>query len=409
MATRHETLTPAGVGTQFSLRPRTWFLVLLPVVVLTGMVALFLAKGDVLVGKPPVPPDAMLKLDFERVDFRPGEILATVRNTGPEEVTIAQVAVNEALWQFAVNPGATVSRMQRAVVAIPYPWDSGDPVEVKIISSNGLAFKKKVDIAAETPRPSLTTLGLFALLGIYVGVIPVYLGFLWFPFLRMVGQRWSHFFLAFTAGLLIFLGVDALKEALEAAGKVPGAFKGVGITLVGLSTGLLGLMAVGERTMGRARKGAPGSERLALAYLIAAGIGLHNLGEGLAIGAAYALGNIALGTFLIVGFTIHNTTEGFGVVAPVSRDGVRLRHLALMGLLAGGPTVLGTWIGGFTYSAVWSILFLALGAGAIFQVVYELLKLMARDAREAAGNVANFAGLILGLVVMYLTGLLVQL
>ncbi len=142
--------------------------------------------------------------------------------------------------------------------------------------------------------------------------------------------------------------------------------------------------------------------------MIAAGIGLHNLGEGLAIGAAYALGNVALGTFLIAGFTIHNTTEGFDVVAPVARDGVRLRHLCLMGLLSGGPTVLGTWIGGFTYSAIWSVLFLALGAGAIFQVVYELLKLMIRDAREAAGRPATFLGLILGLGLMYLTGLLVQ-
>ncbi|MBI4572713.1 MAG: metal transporter [candidate division NC10 bacterium] len=397
------------LGARSVWRPGAWLLILLPVAVLVAMVVLFLAKGEVLVGKSPIPPDALLKIEFERVVFRPGEIIATVRNTGPDAVTIAQVTVNEALWQYAVSPGTSLTRMQQGLVTIPYPWEAGDPVEVKLITSNGLVFTKKVDIAAETPRPSVKALGAFALLGIYVGVVPVYLGFLWFPFLRRVRERWFHFFLSLTAGLLIFLGVDALKEALEAAGKVPGAFKGVGIILIGVSVGLLGLMAVGERTMGRARAGAPGGERLALAYLIAAGIGLHNLGEGLAIGAAYALGNIALGTFLIVGFTIHNTTEGLGVVAPVARDGVRLRHLLLMGLLAGGPTVLGTWIGGFTYSAVWSVLFLALGAGAIFQVVYELIKLMVRDAREAAGTVANFVGLIVGLGIMYLTGLLVQL
>lgn len=384
-------------------------MILLPVALLATMVVLFLTKGEVLIGRPPIPPDALLKIEFERIVFRPGEIVAIVRNTGPDEVTIAQVTVNDALWQFAVSPGATLARMQRGTVSIPYPWEAGDPVEVKVITSNGLAFKKKVEIAAETPRPSLKMLAVFALLGIYVGVIPVYLGFLWFPFLQRVRERWFHFFLSLTAGLLLFLGVDALKEALEAAGKIPGAFKGVGIILIGVSVGLLGLMAVGERTMGRARAGTPEGERLALAYLIAAGIGLHNLGEGLAIGAAYALGNMALGTFLIVGFTIHNTTEGFGVVAPVARDRVALGHLLAMGLLAGAPTILGTWIGGFTYSALWSILFLALGAGAIFQVVYELLKLMIRDARDRAGSVANFAGLILGLGIMYLTGLLVQL
>jgi len=408
MSTQDETMSVAEVS-RTVWRPGAWLLILLPVAVLVAMVVLFLAKGEVLVGKSPIPPDALLKIEFERVVFRPGEIIATVRNTGPDAVTIAQVAVNDALWQYAVSPGTSLTRMQQGLVTIPYPWEAGDPVEVKLITSNGLVFTKKVDIAAETPRPSVKALGAFALLGIYVGVIPVYLGFLWFPFLRRVRERWFHFFLSLTAGLLIFLGVDALKEALEAAGKVPGAFKGVGIILIGVSVGLLGLMAVGERTMGRARAAAPGGERLALAYLIAAGIGLHNLGEGLAIGAAYALGNIALGTFLIVGFTIHNTTEGLGVVAPVARDGVRLRHLLLMGLLAGGPTVLGTWIGGFTYSAVWSILFLALGAGAIFQVVYELIKLMVRDAREAAGTVANFVGLIVGLGIMYLTSLLVQL
>ncbi|OGB96009.1 MAG: hypothetical protein A2Z31_02170 [candidate division NC10 bacterium RBG_16_65_8] len=382
---------------------------LLPVVVLAAMVWLFLAKGDLLVGKPPIPPDALLKIDFERLVFQPGEIVATVRNTGPDVVTIAQVTVNDALWQFAVSPGTTLARMQRARVAIPYPWDAGDPVEVKLITDNGLVFKHKVDIAAETPQPSLKTLGAFALLGIYVGVIPVYLGFLWFPFLRRVRERWFHFFLSLTAGLLLFLGVDALKEALEMAGQVPGAFKGVGLVLIGVSAGLLGLMAVGERTTGRAKSGGSESARLALAYMIAAGIGLHNLGEGLAIGAAYALGNAALGTFLIVGFTIHNTTEGFGVVAPVARDRVGLAHLAAMGMLAGIPTIAGTWIGGLTYSALWSILFLALGAGAIFQVVVELVKLMVRDARQAVGSLANVAGLLLGLGIMYLTGLLVQL
>ncbi|MBI4536637.1 MAG: hypothetical protein HY712_01620 [candidate division NC10 bacterium] len=382
---------------------------LLPLAVLAAMVWLFLARGELLVGRPPIPPDALLKVEFERLAFRPGEIVATVRNTGPHPVTIAQVTVNDALWQFAVLPGATLARLQRGRVVIPYPWETADPVEVKLITDNGLAFKHKVDIATETPQPSLQTLGVFALLGIYVGVIPVYLGFLWFPFLRRVRERWFHFFLSLTAGLLLFLGVDALQEALEVAGRVPDAFKGVGILLIGVSAGFLGLMAIGERTMGRVESGGSENPRLALAYMIAAGIGLHNLGEGLAIGAAYALGNVALGTFLIVGFTIHNTTEGFGVVAPVARDRVGLGHLAALGMLAGAPTIAGTWIGGLTYSAVWSILFLALGAGAIFQVVYELGKLMVRDARQAAGSLANVMGLLLGLGIMYFTGLLVQL
>jgi zinc transporter ZupT len=408
MSTQHQTLAGPDLGARFLSRPTTWVMILLPLILLAAMVAVFLTAGEVLVGKSPIPPDALLKIEFERVVFRPGGVVATLRNTGPEEVTVAQVTVNDAIWQYSIEPGATLARFQRGVVTIPYPWLEGDPVEIKLITSNGLAFKHKVDIVAESPQPSLKALGTFALLGVYVGVIPVYLGFLWFPFLRRIREQWFHFFLSLTAGLLVFLGVDALKEALEVVAKVPSALKGFGIILLGFSVGLLGLMAIGQRTMGRAGVAGPGTRRLTLAYMIAAGIGMHNLGEGLAIGAAYALGNVALGTFLIVGFTIHNTTEGFGVIAPVARDKVGVRHLLVMGLLAGLPTVAGTWLGGFTYSAIWSILFLALGAGAIFQVVYELVKLIVRDARESAGSYANFIGLILGLGIMYATGLLVQ-
>jgi len=404
MSTHGHTLPAAGARPAW--RPGAWVLLLAPLLVLAALVALFLTKGELLVGRAPIPPDALLRVDFERVVFRPGEILATVRNTGPAEVTIAQVTVNDAIWQFAVLPGPTLARLQQGTLAIPYPWETGDPVEVKLVTSNGLAFAHRVEVAAPTPRPSLASLAAFALLGIYVGVIPVYLGFLWFPFLRRVRERGFHFFLSLTAGLLLFLGLDALAEALESLGRIPGVFNGVGIILLGLAAGLLGLLAVGRHTADRG-EGSEGARRLSLAYRIAAGIGLHNLGEGLAIGAAYALGNVALGAFLIVGFTIHNTTEGFGVVAPVARHGVAWRHLALMGLLAGAPTILGTWIGGFTYSPAWAVLFLALGAGAVFQVVSELARLLARDAGEGVGGLTNVAGLLLGLLIMYGTGWLV--
>jgi zinc transporter ZupT len=148
--------------------------------------------------------------------------------------------------------------------------------------------------------------------------------------------------------------------------------------------------------------------RLVVAYMIAAGIGLHNLGEGLAIGSAYVLGEVALGAFLVIGFAIHNITEGLGIVAPVA-SGKRPRkiHFLLLGLLAGVPAIFGTWIGGFTYSDVWATLFFAIGSGAIFQVVYEIIKLMAKDSEEGLGSLTNFTGLVLGLLIMYVTGLFV--
>ncbi|HSN68802.1 MAG TPA: hypothetical protein VLV48_06120, partial [Thermoanaerobaculia bacterium] len=131
-----------------------------------------------------------------------------------------------------------------------------------------------------------------------------------------------------------------------------------------------------------------------------------NLGEGLAIGAAYSLGEIALGTFLVVGFTIHNTTEGLGIISPIAREHPSLRTLVFLGVLAGAPTIAGSWIGGLSYSPVLATLFLAVGAGAIFQVVYELLKFMLK-AEETAAMIYQLAGFAAGLLVMYITGLFV--
>ncbi len=380
---------------------------LLPLALLTGLVWVFLAKGADLVGTSRVPPDALLKLQIERVTFAPHQIVARVRNVGPVEATVAQVMVNEALWQFSVSPGPSLPRLATATVAIPYPWVAGDPVEVKLVTSNGLTFKRTIAVATETPRPGAAALGLFALLGAYVGVIPVFLGLLWFPFLRQVQERSFDFFMSLTVGLLAFLGVDALTEAFEVAGRLGGPFKGVAVIVLGVAGSFLAMLAIGRQITGGDREGA--RARLALAYFVAVGIGLHNLGEGLAIGAAYALGEVALGAFLVLGFTIHNTTEGLAIVAPVTRDKARLGHLAILGLVAGAPTIAGTWIGGFTYSEPWALLFLGVGAGAIFQVVYEIARYRAADGSVLAGlaRPRNLLGLLAGFLIMYATGFLV--
>ena len=147
-----------------------------------------------------------------------------------------------------------------------------------------------------------------------------------------------------------------------------------------------------------------------MAYRIALGIGLHNLGEGLAIGAAFASGSAALGTFLVIGFTLHNITEGIGIAAPIARERPRLWHFVGLAALAGLPAVLGVWIGGFAYNNLAAALFLALGAGAIAQVVYEVGRLIARQSREdgsPALSGATFGGLAAGIAIMYATALLV--
>jgi zinc transporter ZupT len=147
---------------------------------------------------------------------------------------------------------------------------------------------------------------------------------------------------------------------------------------------------------------------LLLAYTVAFGIGVHNLGEGLAIGGAYALGAVSMGTLLVLGFTLHNLTEGVAVIAPVVRSNFRWSHLIWLGLLAGAPTIAGTLLGAFAYTALWAVLFLAVGAGAVFQVVIEITRYQMQQAGAAAlASGPSLAGFAAGLAIMYVTGLFV--
>ncbi len=378
-----------------------WIFGLLPIVLLGALIVLLFRFGPLGVFQAAFPPVEALTID--RVALEPGRMRIHVTNGGPDRVTVAQVLVDEAYWQFEMSGDRTIPRLGTATLSLDYPWVEGETHKIRLITATGLTFDHTVAVATESPRVDRRYLATFTLLGLYVGVIPVFLGLLWLPFLRRLPDRWIAFFLSLTAGLLLFLGVDALHEALDAAQTLPGAYQGTSLVLLGTVITVLLLVAVSRTVVSR---GDPVRRRYALAALIALGIGLHNLGEGLAIGAAYSLGELALGTFLIIGFTIHNTTEGLGIVAPIAKERPHVKTLVWLGLLAGGPTVAGTWIGGLNYSPVLATLFLAVGAGAIFQVVYELLKLMIREDRTAAVTY-QVGGFAAGLLVMYLTGLFV--
>ena len=184
----------------------------------------------------------------------------------------------------------------------------------------------------------------------------------------------------------------------------------VELSLVGVVASFFGLEMLGERGLASKSTKNRSAPMLRLVYLIALGIGLHNLGEGLLIGATYAIGEVALGSFLILGFTIHNTTEGFAIAAPVAAKSPTKRHLMRLGLIAGAPTILGTWIGGFIYSDLWAIIFLAVGVGAIVQVVYEIVSFMSegKGVVRVLSERMNLVGLLLGLMIMYATALLVS-
>lgn len=393
--------TPQPTTNRFTFR--TLILLLIPIILLAGVIALFLYTGGGLRLDSPVPVE---NLDVERYVLERNEVLLHVRNTGPQELTIASVIINEAIMPFSVTPGPTIPRLGRAEIHVNYAWTEGEAYGITIFTSNAVPFGVDIPVAFETPQPSSRTFWSFTLIGLYVGVIPVFLGIFWFPALRQLGRRTMTFLMAATAGLLIFLGLDTLAEALEFAAEVPSAFQGIGLIGIGAVATFLLLDAISKRQT--EITGGESERRLAIALMIAIGIGFHNLGEGLAIGAAYNVGEIALGTFLVVGFIIQNITEGLGIIAPVLRDRPSIGRLALMGLIGGAPAIIGAWIGGYTPSPFLAVLFLAIGTGAIFEVVYEIAKLIQKDTVRESMPMTVFSGVLTGMLLLWVTGLLIK-
>jgi zinc transporter ZupT len=267
-------------------------------------------------------------------------------------------------------------------------------------------------VAAETPEADAGFFGVMGLIGLYVGIIPVAIGMLWLPWLRRLDERWIRLALAVTVGLLAFLGLDALEEGREIGAEGAQALGGAALVFVGAGAAYLALAGIdswlharGDRARATGTAGASAGATLAL--LIAIGIGLHNLGEGLAIGSAYAIGSLALGVSLVVGFAIHNTTEGLAIVAPAAEEKLPLKRLVLLGLIAGAPVIPGALLGAAAFDTSLTALMLGIGAGAIAQVVVQIAPSL-RDRSGALLNPLSVAGVLLGVAVMYATGLLVS-
>ncbi len=357
-------------------------------------------------GAPPVE-----RLIVERAVLTPGGIRLSVLNDGPDPVTIAQVTVDDAYWAFTAEENRTeLGHLGRTRLDIPYPWVQGEAHFVKVITSTGTVFEHEIAVAVETPKVETRQILAFALIGLYVGVIPVALGLMWFPLVKRLGSTGLDVLLALTLGLLLFLLIDTTHEGVSSASMLPESYQGLAVFVAAALGAYLALEAFGTWLKARRSAGLQrGSNGAVLALLVATGIGLHNFGEGLAIGAAFALGEAALGTLLVVGFMLHNTTEGLAIVAPLAKEHPSLRQLAWLGLLGGAPTVVGAWVGGLVYSPVLAVLFLGLGAGAIAQVLLQIGRQMAgtESISKRFSSPPVLSGLAAGFLIMLVTGMLV--
>ena len=391
-------------------RSRLWLAGAVPLALLAVLVAVIIrtSPGDRLQGGD-VPPVERLSID--RAQLGPEGIVLSVLNDGPDQVTIAQVTVDDAYWAFTASNGTVLKHLGRTSLTIPYPWVAGETHLLKILTSTGTPFEHEIAVAVESPRPDAGYFLTFALIGLYVGVIPVALGLLWFPLASRIGPTGLDVLLALTLGLLAFLLIDTIEEGFDAVALLPSSFQGTALFVAAAVGSWLALDLVGARLKARRARSAAtaASPGAVVALMVAVGIGLHNLGEGLAIGAAFALGEAALGTLLIIGFTLHNTTEGLAIIAPIARERPSLLTLVRLGAIGGIPTIAGAWLGGLVYSPVVAVVCLGLGAGAIGQVIHQIARQMAGAGTVLArfASVPLAAGLFGGFFIMYATGLLV--
>jgi zinc transporter ZupT len=384
-----------------------WLLGLIPLALIAATVAVFALLDGPGLGDRTGPP--VEELVIERTELKPGEIKLSVRNDGPDEVTVSQVIVNDGFADFTTSKDS-LGRLEKSDVAVRYPWTEGSAYNVRVVTSTGATIDHEIPVAVETPDSDLGFYGLMALLGFYVGVLPVTLGMLWLPFVRRIDPRWLRVLMALTIGLLGFLAIDATLEGLDVAADGSQALGGTALVFVGGIVAYLVLTAVEAWLQDR-----KGSDRVRtagghVALLVAIAIGLHNLGEGLAIGSAYAVGALALGAFLVIGFALHNTTEGLAIVAPVAARPPSFRRLALLGIVAGAPAILGAWIGASAFNSSLAALLLGAGAGAIVQVIQQLVPTIRENVGGAQRVLypASVAGILAGFAILYVTSLLVS-
>ena len=376
---------------------------LIPFIFLLIMIAYIFGPGsDLLEFGIPLP-----KITIEKIDFKSSEIQVVVRNTGPVPVEVVMADVNDRIQPAAIEPDRFLERYESALVRIPFEWNEGEPYKIGITTEEGVRFEKEIESAAPALIPDFEFTIFFAIIGTYVGIIPIMIGLLWMPFIRKISKNKYYFFMALTCGLLLFLGIDAIEESFEiASDHLSNSFNSPLLIITTTILSFLGLYYAAEKLTSKA-DALKISKPIAIGLMISIGIGLHNFGEGLAIGASIGLGSIAFSTFLIVGFTLHNTTEGLAIAAPLSRERKIVGKLVAFGLLAGVPAIFGSWVGGFAFSPIFAVIFLSIGAGAIFQVIVVILKWIHLDGKNNLTSGFVIAGFSTGMLIMYFTSIVI--
>ncbi len=373
-----------------------------PIVLLAIVIAFLLGPASTFLQFGVVLPEVTI----EKVEFVENEIQATVRNTGPIDVAVVVADINDRIQPAAIEPDSSLKRFETALVRIPFDWNEAQPYEIGVTIDDGTRFTTEVDAAFASLEPNVDLFVFLGMIGFLIGVVPIMIGLLWYPFIKKLGKNTFNFFLAFTMGLLIFLGIDAVLEASEISEKhLSSIFNGELLIATVVILSFLSLYGIGQKLI-KTDNLSTMSKGLTISLMIAIGIGLHNLGEGLAVGAAIALGEVALSTFLIVGFATHNTTEGLAIAAPLTSSKAKIAKMVGLGLIAGAPAIFGCWIGGFSFSPLFTLIFLAIGAGAIFQVVISIFHYM-KDKSDLLSSTSLFAGVSVGLIVMYLTSVII--
>ena len=317
---------------------KLWLYGLLPLGALVLFVAVVLQFDSLRTRQDSPPP--IEDLTIERVQITDHGFIAKIRADSAQPMVIAQVMVDGAYWVFSQEPIGPLGRIETALIKIDFPWVADEVHHLRFLTESGATFDHTIDIARKSPDLSWSLIGDYGLVAVLVGLVPVAFGMLFFPAIKTVGSEGLEFVIALTIGLLGYLFIDLVLEGLELSKSSSSIFGGAVLVLIPMVLTFVALEALSQEPKKQ-------KDGVQIAILIAFGIGLHNFGEGLAIGASLSANKITMGATLVVGFALHNITEGIGIISPLVRERVNLKLFLMLVILAGLPTVPGIWIGAF--------------------------------------------------------------